>query len=166
MYQQRKSSQRISWKLRTIPLVLALLFWNCPLRKQIRQLPSSFFSLFFLLCPLLRKDSVRGHQHSIFEFSSGIWPLRFWPFPLPILTLPPASIYYTRNPLFSSTITTIIFFMSVLAVLILGILLCNFWKSTCKVQNTDDWEPFTVIFNQWNVYFGIIGTNVLFWLYL
>ena len=42
-----------------------------------------------------------------------------------------------------------------LDVLILGILLCSVWKSTCKVQNTYDGEPFNVILNQWNIFFRI-----------
>ena len=49
-------------------LVLALLSRNCPLRKQIKQLFLSFLSLFFLLCPLFCKDSVK---------SLKIWKLKF-----------------------------------------------------------------------------------------
>ena len=60
MYQQCKSSQRTFKILRAIPLVLALLSRNCPLWKPIKQLFSSFFSLFFLFCSLFHKDSVRS----------------------------------------------------------------------------------------------------------
>ena len=91
----------------------------------------------------------------------------------------------------SSTMTTIIFFMTGKLLIqslkwmfhnfskthhfidhakaigkILGILLCSAWKSTCKDQNMYDGEPFNVIFNQWIIFFGFLGTNVLFWLYL
>ena len=65
MYQQFSKNLII---LRAIPLVLPLLSRNCPLRKQIKQLFSSFLSLFFLLCPLFRKDSVK---------SLKIWNLKF-----------------------------------------------------------------------------------------
>ena len=60
VYQQHKSSQGISKILRAIPLVLALLSRNCPLRKPIKQLFLSFLSLFFFLCPLFHKDSVKS----------------------------------------------------------------------------------------------------------
>ena len=54
----------VSWiELNFIPLSR-----NCPMRKQIKHLFSSFPSLFFLLCPMFRKDSVK---------SLKIWNLKF-----------------------------------------------------------------------------------------
>ena len=53
-----------------------------------------------------------------------------------------------------------------LDVLIQGIRRCSVWKSTCKVQNTYNGEPFNVIFNQSDVFFRILGMNILFWLYV
>ena len=68
-YQLRTSIPTSIPQIRTsIPLVLALLSRNCPLRKQIKQLFSSFLCLFFLLCPLFRKDLVK---------SVKIWNLKF-----------------------------------------------------------------------------------------
>ena len=58
--------------------------------------------------------------------------------------------------------TTIIFFMSVLDVRIPRILLRSVWKTTCKVQNTYDGEPFDFIFNQWNVFSGIVDWTFCF----
>ena len=48
MYQQRIGSQRTSKILKVVPLVLGLPSRNCPLRKSIKQLFSSFLSLSFL----------------------------------------------------------------------------------------------------------------------
>ena len=58
--------------------------------------------------------------------------------------------------------TTIIFFMSVLDVRIPRILLRSVWKTTCKVQNTYNGEPFDFIFNPWNVFSGIVDRTFCF----
>ena len=52
--------------------------------------------------------------------------------------------------------------MSVLDVRILRILLHSAWKSTCKVQNMYDGEPYDVIFNQWNVFSRIVDRTFCF----
>ena len=41
-------------------------------------------------------------------------------------------------------------------------LLRSVWKTTCKVQNTYDGEPFDFIFNQWNVFLGIVDWTFYF----
>ena len=67
-----------------------------------------------------------------------------------------------QTPFFSSAMTTIIFFTSVLDKRNPRILLRSVWKTTCKFQNTYDGEPFDFIFNQWNVFSGIVDWTFCF----
>ena len=83
-----------------------------------------------------------------------------------VLTLPPypssSAVHHTRHPFFSFAMTTITLFTSVLDVRIPKILLRSVLKTTCKVQNTYHGEPFDFIFNQWNVFSGIMDRTFCF----
>ena len=65
VYRQHKGSQRTSKILRAVPLVLALLSRNCPLRKPIKQSFLLFLSFFFYVPQKLSKK----FEHFKFVFS-------------------------------------------------------------------------------------------------
>ena len=125
-YQLRTSIPTSIPQIRTsIPLVLALLSRNCPLRKQIKQLFSSFLSLFLLLCPLFRKDSVK---------SLKIWNLKF------VFILKWANSlnrYHNQYLLKLLTVSfcflTFVVYLVIVKFIIYCILACNFDVDNCTV---------------------------------
>ena len=122
MYQQCKSPKRTSKKLRAISLVLALLSRNCPLRNQIKQLFSSFLSLFFLLYPLFGKDSVK---------SLKIWNLKF----VFILKWVNSLNRYQSQYLLKMLAVSFCFLNFVVYLVIVRIIIYSFLACNCYVDN-------------------------------
>ena len=107
---------------------------------------------------------IRGHWHCIFEILTAFGCYGSHPPPFALLTVSQNFLKYSCLRQQCTTPDTLPFLprwlqscsLFVLDFSIPRILLHSVWKSTCQVQNKYHGEPFDAIFNQWNVFFGIV----------
>ena len=113
----------------------------------------------------------RGHRHSIFELFNGIWLLRFRPSPLPLLTtnqnLLKNGCLQQCNPLQQ---TPFLFVRHYYNHLLQVCFRCAHPKNTppqCLKNYMQSpqyvwWKTIDFIFNQWNVFSGIVDQTFCF----